>query len=158
MIGSCSPKMLELTARYAEQWNAFYDDTRNSVEEARRLKEVVDAACLAAGRDPATLERTVTVLVAPPGAPPGAASGMASHWGALPLTGSAEEMAAELLRYETAGVSHIQLWLEDATPAGMRAGGRAVGLTGFPTNNLDHVAWYLRGPGVSAYVALRSIA
>jgi alkanesulfonate monooxygenase SsuD/methylene tetrahydromethanopterin reductase-like flavin-dependent oxidoreductase (luciferase family) len=43
LIGSIGPRMLKLVAKYADQWNAYYDDTGNSVEGAVRLRGVVDA-------------------------------------------------------------------------------------------------------------------
>ncbi|MCC2629833.1 MAG: hypothetical protein K0S14_3483 [Thermomicrobiales bacterium] len=36
-----------------------------------------------------------------------------------PLTGSAGEIAAGLRAYADAGVSHVQIWLEPNTPAGI---------------------------------------
>jgi hypothetical protein len=38
-----------------------------------------------------------------------------------PVTGSAAEIAAELRAYADAGVSHVQVWLEPNTPAGIAA-------------------------------------
>ena len=118
MIGSIRPRMLELVARYADSWNAYYDDTRNSVENLRRLREVVDTACHKAGRDPSTLERTVTVLAAD-------AQGDA-WWNRLPtphgqlalkpLSGPPEQMAAELQAYAREGIAHIQMCIDPTTP------------------------------------------
>ena len=128
MIGSIRPRMLELTARYADSWNAYYDDTRNSVETLRRLRDVVDEACRGAGRDPATLERTVTVLAAD-------ADGD-SWWNRLPtphgelalrpLSGPPEQMAAELRAYAREGVAHIQMCVDPTTPQTIEAFGRVL--------------------------------
>jgi alkanesulfonate monooxygenase SsuD/methylene tetrahydromethanopterin reductase-like flavin-dependent oxidoreductase (luciferase family) len=38
-----------------------------------------------------------------------------------PLTGSAAEIAAGLRAYADAGLSHVQIWLEPNTPAGIEA-------------------------------------
>jgi alkanesulfonate monooxygenase SsuD/methylene tetrahydromethanopterin reductase-like flavin-dependent oxidoreductase (luciferase family) len=38
-----------------------------------------------------------------------------------PLTGSPAEIAAGLRAYADAGVSHVQVWLEPNTPAGIAA-------------------------------------
>jgi len=123
MIGSIRPRMLELVARYADSWNAYYDDTRNSVDNVRRLREVVDAACHKAGRDPSTLERTVTVLAAD-------ADGD-SWWNRLPtphgqlalkpLRGSPAQMAAELQAYAREGIAHIQMCVDPTTPRTIEA-------------------------------------
>jgi probable F420-dependent oxidoreductase len=120
MIGSSSPKMLRLVARYADAWNGFYDDTGSSVAGAARLRDTIDAVCHEVGRDPATLERTITVLAGTPDAAIGSPS-FGRQWGGVPITGSASEMADELRRYATAGAGHLQVWLEDMTPAGLEA-------------------------------------
>ena len=118
MIGSIGPRMLTLVARYADSWNAYYDDTRNRVEGVRRLREVVDAACHDAGRDPATLERTVTVLVV-------AESGVDPWWNRLPtpygelalepLSGPPERVAEELRAYAREGIAQVQICLDPTT-------------------------------------------
>jgi alkanesulfonate monooxygenase SsuD/methylene tetrahydromethanopterin reductase-like flavin-dependent oxidoreductase (luciferase family) len=120
LIGTIGEKMLRLTARYAEQWNAFYDDTRNSVAGLEGLRGLVDAACAAEGRDPATLQRTATVLATPPGRAVDL-SASALHYGLAPLSGTAEEQAAELRRYAAAGVTHVQVWLDQKSLAGVEA-------------------------------------
>src|SRR5215216_3128002 len=60
MIGGSGPRMLGLTARYADAWNADFGSTPESI---RFLNDAVDAACQEVGRDPATLERSASVLV-----------------------------------------------------------------------------------------------
>lgn len=117
LIGSIGPRMLKLVAKYADQWNAYYDDTKNSVEGAAQLRDVVDAACDEAGRDPASLERTITVLVADSDADP--------WWTRLPsdqdnktlvpISGTPELLAEELAAYGREGVGHIQICLEPTT-------------------------------------------
>ena len=64
MMGSRGPKMLRLMGRYCDMWNGFWDDVGNSPEGYAKLKPILDEACEEVGRDPATLERTVTVLIA----------------------------------------------------------------------------------------------
>jgi alkanesulfonate monooxygenase SsuD/methylene tetrahydromethanopterin reductase-like flavin-dependent oxidoreductase (luciferase family) len=54
MIGAFRPKMLRLTAQYADWWNA----SSTGIHEYRRLSAQLDAACTEIGRDPATLRRT----------------------------------------------------------------------------------------------------
>ena len=60
MVGASGPRMLELTARYADAWNA---DFGSSPESIRSLNHIVDAACREAGRDPATLERSASLMI-----------------------------------------------------------------------------------------------
>ncbi|MSR13400.1 MAG: LLM class flavin-dependent oxidoreductase [Gammaproteobacteria bacterium] len=119
LIGGISPRMLGIIARYADQWNVYYDDTTNDIAGARTYMDRVDAACQATGRDPATLARTVTVLIADPNADP--------WWTRLPtgrdmkvirpLTGDTQAIAEELRGYARLGVSHIQISLEPTTLA-----------------------------------------
>lgn len=61
LVAAKSPRMLALTARYADSWNlAWYGDPDDAFREANRA---LSEACTAAGRDPATLERTAGILV-----------------------------------------------------------------------------------------------
>jgi alkanesulfonate monooxygenase SsuD/methylene tetrahydromethanopterin reductase-like flavin-dependent oxidoreductase (luciferase family) len=119
LIGSTSPRMMAAMAKYADCWNAYYDDTHNQVDGIRRLRPIIDAACREQGRDPATLERTVTVLMADSTADP--------WWDRLPseqtegqaplvpLTGPAESIAEVLRQYEQEGIAHVQICLDPTT-------------------------------------------
>ncbi|MDP9372274.1 MAG: LLM class flavin-dependent oxidoreductase [Chloroflexota bacterium] len=111
MIGSSSPRMLGLTARYADQWNTFHTSPENLA--ARRAD--VDAACHEAGRDPATLVRTAAVRVN--------LLGRTGSQGAAapPLTGTPEAIAAGLLAYVREGATHLQLIPDPSTLAGIEA-------------------------------------
>ena len=62
-MGECWPGMPEAAAAHADAWNS----TPAPMDELARRLAVVDAACRAAGRDPASLERTleIQVLIAP---------------------------------------------------------------------------------------------
>jgi probable F420-dependent oxidoreductase len=123
MIGSIGPRMLRLVARYADSWNAYYDDTRNSVDMVRRLRETVDAACHEAGRDPATLERTVTVLAADAQGDPWW-NRLPTPYGQLalkPLSGSAEQIAEELHACACEGIAHVQMCVDPTTPQTIEA-------------------------------------
>ena len=54
MIGAFRPKMLRLTAKYADWWNV----SSTAVESYRRIVEECERACAEVGRDPATLRRS----------------------------------------------------------------------------------------------------
>jgi alkanesulfonate monooxygenase SsuD/methylene tetrahydromethanopterin reductase-like flavin-dependent oxidoreductase (luciferase family) len=54
MIGAFKPKMLRVTARYADWWNV----SSTGVERYRHLVEELERACAEVGRDPMTLRRT----------------------------------------------------------------------------------------------------
>jgi alkanesulfonate monooxygenase SsuD/methylene tetrahydromethanopterin reductase-like flavin-dependent oxidoreductase (luciferase family) len=54
MVGAFGPKMLRLTARYADWWNV----SSTGVEGYQRLVEECERACTDVGRDPMTLRRS----------------------------------------------------------------------------------------------------
>ena len=116
LMGTVQPRMMACMAKYADQWNAYYDDTHNKVDGIRRLRPKIDAACRQEGRDPATLERTVTALVADASADPWWDKLPTENWieeGPLvPLAGTPEKIAQTLLEYESEGISHLQICLE----------------------------------------------
>lgn len=128
MIGAIGAKMLRLVARYADVWNAYYDDTANGVDGVRALRHRVDEACREVGRDPATLQRTAAVLVADANADPWWARLPTGHdnQAVKPLSGSSERIAAELLAYAREGIGHVQICLEPTTPATIEAFARVI--------------------------------
>lgn len=105
LIGSRGPRMLQLTLPYVDMWNAWYAHFDNSLDHLRPLLVKIDAACEEAGRDPATLSRTVALLVGMSDSSPETRHGR-------PLRGTPEALAAELRRYAEAGVSHVQIYFE----------------------------------------------
>jgi probable F420-dependent oxidoreductase len=116
LIGSSSPRMLDLAARYADSWNTFFGTTGNSPAGIAPLRAKVDAACAAAGREPATLGRTAAVFV------PFDLPGAVGHPNiAAPVHRSPEEIAAELRAYAAEGIDHVQVYLDPQTPAGVEA-------------------------------------
>jgi alkanesulfonate monooxygenase SsuD/methylene tetrahydromethanopterin reductase-like flavin-dependent oxidoreductase (luciferase family) len=115
MIGTTGPRMLDLTAKYADHWNVYFDKTGNSVEGLKPLLELVDAACHKVGRDPATLERSVSVLIGMTEDP--GAQGITVPY----LTGTTDELAAELRAYADLGIDHIQIRVEPNTVGNIEA-------------------------------------
>lgn len=119
MIGSTGERMLRIAVPHVDAWNAWYADTGNRPEGVRPLRERVDAACAAVGRDPATLERTVAVLVRLPG------GGGRTHGDdgrtIVPLSGSPDELAEGLRAYAAEGIGHLQLVLDPITEASIEA-------------------------------------
>ena len=65
MIGAseAGPRMTELVARYGDGWNTWFSSTKNTVEGLLPLLERVDAACVAADREPSSLDRSCCVIV-----------------------------------------------------------------------------------------------
>ena len=123
MIGTNtgSPRMQGMTAKYADMMNVFFDNTANRVEGFINAKPEFEQACRDNGRDIDTLQNTVTVLLADPSADPWWDRLPTSHFAdeapLKPIMGSPDEVATELLRYEAAGASHLQISLEPTTIA-----------------------------------------
>jgi probable F420-dependent oxidoreductase len=101
LIGAFGPRMLRLTARYADCWNTAWLGQASALAEPRAAME---AACAAEGRDPTTLAVTVGVTV-DYSTPTGNAETPASTEKAL--SGSPQEIAAGLRGYAEAGVAHV---------------------------------------------------
>jgi alkanesulfonate monooxygenase SsuD/methylene tetrahydromethanopterin reductase-like flavin-dependent oxidoreductase (luciferase family) len=76
----------------------------------------MDEACVGVGRDPVSLERTVTIQVSFSGAEPG--DGSAEE---QPLVGTPEELAEAFRGFAREGISHLQLVLEPGTEASLEA-------------------------------------
>ena len=121
MIGTNtgSPRMQGMTAKYADMMNVFFDNTANRVEGFINAKPEFEQACRNHGRDIDTLQNTVTVLLADPSADPWWDRLPTSHFAdeapLKPIMGSPDDVATELLRYEAAGASHLQISLEPTT-------------------------------------------
>ncbi len=115
MIGTTGDRMLKLTARYADTWNVYYSANRNRANCIPDLRERVDAACRAEGRDPATLERTAAVLVS------GIDLDCRRERPDWILAGSAEEIAKEFRAYQREGISHLQIRVEPNTVEGIES-------------------------------------
>jgi alkanesulfonate monooxygenase SsuD/methylene tetrahydromethanopterin reductase-like flavin-dependent oxidoreductase (luciferase family) len=94
-------------------WNEWHDKFGNSPDKLAPLMAQVDEAARVAGRDPAAIALTVTVLVHLTGGK-GRRSSYTEptppHDGTKPA-----EMAAILRRYAAAGISHVQLVLDPIT-------------------------------------------
>ncbi len=54
IVGASNPRGIAVAARHADEWNSF-----SSVEQARQKGEIFDRACAEAGRDGASVERSI---------------------------------------------------------------------------------------------------
>jgi len=120
MIGSTGPRMLEITAPYVDSWNAWFNAFGNRPAGIGALREQVDAAAQAAGRDPAAIERTVAVQVRLPGGR-GRIQGDFAQDAQPPVEGSPEEIAAVLRAFAAEGIAHVQLVVDPITLASLDA-------------------------------------
>ena len=114
MLGSIGERMLRFAAPHIDSWNAWHDWFGNTPEGIAPLNAAVDAACEAAGRDPAEVERTTTVLVQMSGGE-GRISGGEFARPTPPLKGTPEQIADGLRGYAPVGMSHLQLVLDPIT-------------------------------------------
>jgi alkanesulfonate monooxygenase SsuD/methylene tetrahydromethanopterin reductase-like flavin-dependent oxidoreductase (luciferase family) len=120
MIGSDGPRMLAITLPHVQSWNAWFTWFGNSPDGYRPLRDKVDAACRAVGRDPAEVERTLAIFVSFPGGR-GRPLGNLRRPEADPISGAPEILAAALRAFAAEGVAHVQLVLDPIDERTIRA-------------------------------------
>ncbi|HYI66926.1 MAG TPA: LLM class flavin-dependent oxidoreductase [Candidatus Limnocylindrales bacterium] len=120
LIAGKQPRMLELVARYADQWNAAWYGHPDEAHELRERLTNLHAALDAAGRDPATLEMTAGIFVAFEGADADAPE--------RAIRGSLDEVADALAGYAALGISHLIAHVFPRTPEAIRSLGKAAAL------------------------------
>ena len=118
MVGSTGARMLAITIPHVDAWNAWFDAFGNRPAGVPALREQVDAACRAAGRQPAAVARTVAVQVQLPSGR-GRIMGDAGRPAIPPVVGSPEEMAEMLRGFAHEGISHVQLVVDPITLASL---------------------------------------
>ena len=113
MVGSESgPRMLTLTAQYADLWNTGYMGQPQTMAEP--LAKMA-AACRAVGRDLATLGITALIGLWFPDLKEKQPSFLDT-----PLTGTVQELAAAMRGYAQLGVQHIMFQCEPYTAEALR--------------------------------------
>jgi len=117
LVASFKPRMLRLTAQYADAWNTAWLGKAEGLTE--RLA-AFHAACDEVGRPRDEVEVTVGVNVRFPEA------GDEPVDPAKALSGTATEIAAELKRYEAMGVGHLICGVDPNTEAGVARFAEAV--------------------------------
>jgi alkanesulfonate monooxygenase SsuD/methylene tetrahydromethanopterin reductase-like flavin-dependent oxidoreductase (luciferase family) len=121
VIGTNGDRLLRLTARYADAWNTTW---LRHPDEIAPLRAAVDAACRAVDRDPATLARTACVFLDLPT--------YQGRWSwttpQAPEPRDPHEAAALLRGFAAEGISHVMLWLDPCTAAGLDAFAETIAL------------------------------
>ena len=120
LLAAFAPRMMRLTARYADQWTTDWLGPASKVKEDLAK---LHAACAAEGRDPATLKVTGGATVAYPDL------GDLPAWMSAPdayLTGTPEDLASQLVAYQHLGVDHILTNLYPFSPEAIARYGEAV--------------------------------
>ena len=105
MIGSNSPRMLSIALPHVEWWNSWFADFDNDPSKLPALLTRIEDACELAGRDPATLKKSVALLFQ---LPRGGNRARAIN----PILGSVAEMAEALHETAAAGIDAVQLVLD----------------------------------------------
>jgi FMNH2-dependent dimethyl sulfone monooxygenase len=117
VVGSRAPRMHSLAARWADGWNAaWYGRPEESFDTDVK---VFDEATAVAERDPASVLRTVGVMI---GDPDQAQAGERTP----PFSGSVEDVVSLLQAYEQRGIAHVVVWPVPGTTRSVERLGDAV--------------------------------
>ncbi|HEX6128361.1 MAG TPA: LLM class flavin-dependent oxidoreductase, partial [Candidatus Limnocylindria bacterium] len=119
MVGSEGPRMLGITLPHVQAWNAWFTWFGNSPDGYRPMRQRIDEACRAVGRDPSELERTLALFVAFPGAQ-GRSMGDLEEADVEPISCEPEVLAERLREFAEEGVGHVQLVLDPITEETIR--------------------------------------
>ena len=115
LVAAKRPRMMDLTARYAEYWNLAWFGLPDDRLETGRADLM--AACARVGRDPSTIDVTVGVEIrfSEFATSPPEGSGLSSR----PLDGDPDVVAAAFRTYEAWGAAHLIIAMDPATPAAL---------------------------------------
>jgi probable F420-dependent oxidoreductase len=119
LVAGSRPRMLRLTARYADAWNTAWHTNTAVVKE--RFDEFAQV-CETMGRDPATVEITVGTEVR---LQPHKADGSSDR----AISGTPEEIASRLQAFAEVGTSHLMVALDAVTPSSIEQLGYIAELT-----------------------------
>jgi probable F420-dependent oxidoreductase len=112
LVGSEGPRMLKLTAQYADLWNTGYMGQPETMAEPLAK---IEAVCREVGRDPATLGITALIGLWFPDLQVNKPA-FFDH----PLTGTVQAIAAAMRGYAELGVQHIMFQCEPYTPEALK--------------------------------------
>lgn len=122
LLASFAPRMMRLTAQYADMWTT---DWLGPISKVREDIGKLRAACEEVGRDFATMSVTGGVTIGYPDL------GTLPKWMNTPesfITGSADEVASRLREYAAEGVDHVLTNLYPFTPEAIARYAEAVRL------------------------------
>ncbi len=112
LVGCSEPRMLRLTARYADLWNIGYLGQEGTLDKPR---QALLQACQDTGRDPKTLGITALLHAHYPRLMP-----LPDGLDSPPLSGTPTQVAKAILAYEHAGVEHLMFHVLPYKPAAIR--------------------------------------
>ena len=103
MLGGHRPRTMTAAAVHADIWSAF--PTTSSLPEAfRAMTEQLDLICDGIGRDPASIGRSVGVIVEPGTERSAEALGFG-----VPITGSTDQITDTIAGFAEVGVSRVEI-------------------------------------------------
>jgi alkanesulfonate monooxygenase SsuD/methylene tetrahydromethanopterin reductase-like flavin-dependent oxidoreductase (luciferase family) len=121
LIAGKRPRMLRLVARHADAWNAAWYGRREEAGELETRIARLQAACVAEGRDPATITLTAGLFVFFPALQePGDEDAPEDA-----ISGDANEVGEALAVYRELGIEHLIVHLWPRTAAAVSELGRA---------------------------------
>lgn len=120
LIAGKQPRMLQLVARHADQWNAAWYGHPDQADELRERLGNLRTALDAAGRDPSSLEITVGIFVAFEGAD--------ADTPERALRGTVDEIADGLAGYAALDVKHLIAHIFPRTTDAVKLLGEAAAL------------------------------
>jgi alkanesulfonate monooxygenase SsuD/methylene tetrahydromethanopterin reductase-like flavin-dependent oxidoreductase (luciferase family) len=114
LVGTSGPRMLQITARYADAWNTVWHK-----EASATVKDIaaIEAACAEVGRDPSTLVKTAGGNIALPGYT--GTRGNAAE-------GDIDQLAAGVAAFRDLGFSHFVAGIDPCTPASLEYFARVI--------------------------------
>lgn len=104
VVGTGSPRMMRLTARWAEEWNTWGDP-----DEVARRTERFMAACDAVGRDPGSMHRSSQAMVFYTPTPAALEAAQPHIVPDRSLVGGAQQLIDQLGRYVELGVDEFAI-------------------------------------------------
>ncbi len=126
-------RMLDLVATYADIWNC---PSVNAPDLIPPIRQMIDDACLANNRDPASLERTNGVMIDLPG--------WQNHFGMTSVRkrralsgafqGDEAEIAAFIRRFADEGVDELHVQIDPENVHGVEQFGRVIELLSSPSD------------------------
>lgn len=127
MLGSVGPRMLGIGLPHVDAWNVWWSDYGNSAAGFGELRERVEEAAAAAGREPGEVAATAAVLVQLPDGG-GRLMGETYNRPVAPVVGTPQAIAEHVHAMAEAGASHVQLVLDPITEQSIEVVGEAVAL------------------------------
>ena len=116
MVGSVGERVLRATLPYVDAWNCWYAWFDNTSEGFTAVNERVTKLTEDSGRDPQEVARTATVFVAPDDN-----ASDRPHADLAPITGSSDEITAQLREFQSAGVDELIVVVTPITEESIRA-------------------------------------